>query len=221
MRLKKPSPAMAVALTALFVALGGTAAAATVAFSLNSGKVDGIDAVRAGASTNFAAGKLVSTARLGVVRGKIPAAYLNAIGGNGFAKNFGRASQVPDNTAEVPFDIVTIPGFGSVQGSCGDENNTANVENPRTTITFNNTSGGAVSFGRVRFSAGQNQNPSQETVGLNNGTSRSFAVTGSGLYTINVQKFAANLVVQGVVRQDGNGTANANCVNYGQATVVS
>jgi len=215
---RKPSPAMVVALIALTVAMGGTAAAATVAFSLNSGKVDSIDAARAGVSTNFVAGKLVATARAGAVRGRIPAGYLQAIGGSGLAKNFGRLSPVQDNANEVPFDIVTIPGFGTVQGSCADENNTANVENPRTTITFVNQSGIAVSFGRVRFSAGQ---AAQEVVGLVNGASRSFVVTGSGLYTINVQKPAGTSVtVQGVVRQDGAGTNNASCLNYGQVISV-
>jgi len=52
------------------------------------------------------------------------------------------------------------------------------------------------------------------------GSSFEFTVNGSNTYVVNVLKQGTSLLVNGVVRQDGAGTAAANCVNYGQATQV-
>ena len=68
-RFRLPSPAMAVALLALFVALSGTAAAVTVDFARNSDKVDGKHAVGYGASLNARKGKLVATS---TANGRVP-----------------------------------------------------------------------------------------------------------------------------------------------------
>jgi hypothetical protein len=67
--LKIPSPAMVVALIALFVALTGSAAAVTVAFAQNSDKVDGKHAVGYGASLSARKGKLVATS---TANGRVP-----------------------------------------------------------------------------------------------------------------------------------------------------
>jgi hypothetical protein len=67
--LKIPSPAMVVALIALFVALTGSAAAVTVAYARNSDKVDGKHAVGYGASLNARKGKLVATSS---TTGRVP-----------------------------------------------------------------------------------------------------------------------------------------------------
>lgn len=67
--LKIPSPAMVVALIALFVALSGSAAAVTVAFAQNADKVDGKHAVGYGASLSARKGKLVATSS---TNGRIP-----------------------------------------------------------------------------------------------------------------------------------------------------
>ena len=61
--LKIPSPAMVVALIALFVALTGSAAAVTVAFAQNSDKVDGKHAVGYGASLSARRRRLRRSAR--------------------------------------------------------------------------------------------------------------------------------------------------------------
>jgi len=67
--LKMPSPAMAVALIALFVGLSGSAAAVTVAYAMNSDKVDGKHAVGYGASLSARKGKLVATSS---TNGRLP-----------------------------------------------------------------------------------------------------------------------------------------------------
>jgi hypothetical protein len=67
--LKIPSPAMVVALIALFVALTGSAAAVTVAYAQNADKVDGKHAVGYGASLNARKGKLVATS---TANGRVP-----------------------------------------------------------------------------------------------------------------------------------------------------
>jgi hypothetical protein len=74
--LRLPSPAMVVALVALFVALTGSAAAVTVSYALNSDKVDGKHAVGAGATLNRAAGKLVATRSTGANKGKFASKFI-------------------------------------------------------------------------------------------------------------------------------------------------
>jgi hypothetical protein len=71
-----PSPAMVVALVALFVALTGSAAAVTVSYALNSDKVDGKHAVGAGATRTKAAGKLVATKRTGAQKGQFAKKFI-------------------------------------------------------------------------------------------------------------------------------------------------
>lgn len=75
-RLRLPSPSMAVALLALFVALSGTAAAVTVDFARNSDKVDGKHAVGASSTRNHAAGKLVATVGTGLNKGRIASKFI-------------------------------------------------------------------------------------------------------------------------------------------------
>ena len=71
-----PSPAMVVALIALFVALTGTAAAVTVDFARNADKVDGKHAVGASSTRNHAAGKLVATAATGQNKGRFASKFI-------------------------------------------------------------------------------------------------------------------------------------------------
>src|SRR5688572_27577412 len=71
MKLKRPSPAMAVAVTALVMSMTGGAIAA-VNYATNAGAVDGKSAVKAGSSLSKSAGKLVATYTGGENKGKIP-----------------------------------------------------------------------------------------------------------------------------------------------------
>jgi len=210
-RFGAPSPAMVVALVALVFAMTGSAAA-VVSFARNAGAVDGKSAVSAGVSNARTAGKLVATRRLGALRGTIPAQYLDPSAGRSIS--FGRSTDVIDNAGQAPFVIASIPGFGTLQATCGDQRPQAGIEDPITTITFTNTSGQAINFAR---SLGTGQT---SVVGLVPNQTASFVVRGSNTYVINVLKQGTSLLVNGVVRQDGANTASAFCVNYGQATVV-
>ena len=209
---RKPSPAMVVAVVALVFAMTGSAAA-VVSFATNAGAVDGKSAVSAGVSTSYAAGKLVATRRAGILKGTIPARYLDPSAGQ--SMSFGTSTDVIDNASQAPFNIAAIPGYGTLQATCNDQKPAQpGVEDPTTTITFTNTSGVAMNFAR---SLGTGQT---EVVGLVPNQTASFTVNGSNTYTINVLKQSTSLLVNGVVRQDGANTASAFCVNYGQATIV-
>ena len=205
---RKPSPSMVVALAALVVAMSGTAYAA-VSYAINAGKVDGIDAARAGASNNYTAGKLVATQRLGLNKGKIPAAYLTlppVVTGAGAASQYTKVDAVSDNAAGGQAPLFSSTAFGQVTVACNDSNNIANNENPQATFVYNNTTGAAVNFGRTggAFSV------------VAPGTqSAPFVLDPSQTYTLNLQGNGKSLVVFGVFRQDGAATANGSCVHYG------
>ncbi len=120
MKIKPPSPAMGVALTALVMASTGTAVAA-VSYATNAGKVDGKDAVSAKASNSRAAGDLVATASGGADKGKIPAKFLAGVQ-QGSADSFRRFAGVPDNATDVASPISTLPGMGTLTATCSDQN---------------------------------------------------------------------------------------------------
>ena len=210
MGIRKPSPAMVVALIALVFAMTGSAAA-VVSFARNAGAVDGKSATTSSASNSFAAGKLVAVRRAGALKGTLPSKFLDPTTvPREFV--FGRQAPVIDNGAETPFTIATIPGFGTVTATCSDDNKTAGKEDPRTTITFGNTSGQAIEFARETGTG------SVALANLANNQASAFAITSSNTFTINVQKLGTNLLVFGVVRQNGAGTATANCINYGRVS---
>ena len=210
MGIRKPSPAMVVALIALVFAMTGSAAA-VVSFARNAGAVDGKSATTSSASNGFAAGKLVAVRKSGALRGTLPAKFLDP---TTVARDFvfGRSADVIDNAAENPFTIATIPGFGTVTATCSDDNKTAGKEDPRTTITFGNQSGQTMEFARETGTG------SVALANLANNQASSFAITASNTFTLNIQKLGTNLIVFGVVRQNGQGTAAASCINYGRVS---
>jgi hypothetical protein len=210
-KIGRPSPAMVVSLIALVFAMTGSAAA-VVSFARNAGAVDGKSAVSAASSTSRAAGKLVATRRTGSLRGTIPLQFLDP--GTGRSQQFGQSTDVIDNGGAAPFTIASIPGFGTLQATCADQNNQAGREDPTTTITFTNTSGQSVNFARAL------NNANASVVGLVPNQTAQFTVNGSNIYVLNILKPGTSLLVNGVVRQDGAGSASAFCVNYGQATQV-
>jgi hypothetical protein len=208
MRIPRPSASMVVALVALVFAMTGSAAA-VVSFALNAGAVDHLSAVTAGSSNNRAAGKLVATARKGALRGRIPAKFLDPAVPVG--TTFGRASDVIDNGNEVPFTLVDIAGLGRLTATCGDSDKTPGKEDPVTTVNFANTSGGAINYARTIGGGNTQVQP------LVTNQSAAFTIQGSNTYTVQVHLSGTDLLVHGVVRQDGKGTPSASCVNYGQA----
>lgn len=214
-RIQRPSPSMIVSLIALVLAMSGSAIAA-VSFARNAGAVDGISAVRSGVSNSTAAGKLVATSRLGLSKGKIGYQYLpGLVTGRGNVSSFGTAAEVVDNATGAPVTLTTVGGVGTVTATCSDQAVQVNREDPSTTITFTNTSGQAVNFAR------ETSNATAVVAPIPNGTVSSFTINGSNTFTINVLKQGTSLVIHGVVRQDGSGTATGNCVFYGQSIRVN
>jgi hypothetical protein len=211
-KLGRPSPAMAVSLIALVFAMTGSAAA-VVSFARNAGAVDGKSAVGAGVKNGTAAGKLVATRRTGALAGTIPLQFLDPATGR--SQQYGQSTEVIDNGAVVPTSIASIPGFGTLQATCSDQNSAAGKEDPSTTVTFVNTSGVPVSFARALSAGG-----STAVASLVPNQTAEFTVNGSNTFVLNIYKQGASLLVNGVVRQDGAGTAAATCVDYGQATQV-
>lgn len=207
----KPSPAMVVATIALVFAMTGSAAA-VVSFARNAGAVDGKSAASAGVTKRYAAGKLVATRRLGLAAGTIPALYLDPAVPR--AKVFGRTVDVVDNGAETPFTIASVPGFGTLTATCSDQSSVPGREDPRTTIAFGNTSGQPMEFSRSTGSGGVDVRilaPNQAA---------SFTINASNTFDLQVQKLGTNVILEGVVRQDGRNTDAARCINYGRVSQV-
>ena len=213
MRINRPSPSMVVSCVALVMASSGTAVAA-VSFATNAGKVDGKDAVHAGASLRQAAGDVVATNRTGTDRGRIPGKFLADVMRGG-ADSFSRVAEVQDNAADVPTAISSIPGLGTLSASCFDQNRGAGVEDPATTLTFANQSGVPVNVSRT-VGEGRPAIAAQAT-----NTTSQFTVGGSNTFTLHIEKQGTNYVVEGVVRQDGRGTPGAFCVTYGYALRIA
>ena len=77
--------------------------------------------------------------------------------------------------------------------------------------TLINTSGGAINYARATGTGAVAVQPM-----VANQTA-SFQIKGSNTYTIQVHLIGTDVLVHGVVRQDGAGSPSASCVNYGQA----
>lgn len=215
MKISRPQPATIISIVALVMASTGSAIAA-VDFARNAGAVDHKSAVGSGSTLSHAAGKLITTQAKGAAKGKIAAKYLDLAGvAGGSTSTFGRAFDVVDNAASVPEQIGGIPGLGPLTATCVDQNANVGVEDPQTTITFQNTSGDAVNQSRQIGGA----NPSVSAV--LNGTVSSFNINGSSTFLLHLERKGTNYLVHGVVRQDGRGTNAASCLVYGLTLAVS
>ena len=212
MRLSKPSPSMVVAAIALFVSLGGTSFAA-VNFARNAGKVDGKDAVRASSSARKAAGKLVATNKSGPNRGKIPAKHLAGVP---HTQTFGRAFEVADNAPGAPQVIGDGGTVGQLTATCNDQAPRPGVEDPITELNFVNTSG---DFINVAKRVGVREDGSVTAVPT--GTVAQLVISGSNEFMYHVEYRGRNLLVNGVVRQDGRGGGAATCLVWGTVQEIT
>jgi hypothetical protein len=213
MKIKAPSPAMGVALLALGMATSGTAVAA-VSYATNAGKVDGRDAVTSKSSTAKAAGALVATAGSGPLKGQIPGKFLGEVM-RGDADSFARLTPVNDNATDVPGIVSSISGLGELSATCGDQNAKAGVEDPITRLTFANKTGSNVNIATTV----SNKEPALGVVAPN--TVSTVTIGGSSTFRITLEQAGLNSVFDGVVRQDGRGTPDAQCLVYGLAQRVS
>jgi hypothetical protein len=212
MRISRPSPSMAVAGVALFVSLGGTSIAA-VNYARNAGAVDGKSAVAASGTTSHAAGRLVATSRSGPEKGMIPGRFLAGVP---HTQTFGKAFEVADNAPGAPQAIGDAAGVGTLTATCNDQNGAAGVEDPTTTLNFVNGSGDTINIAR-RVGNGDGA-----VAPLANQTVAPLTVSGSNTFFYHVQTpKGVNLLINGVVRQDGRGGPAASCLVYGTVLEVS
>ncbi len=212
MRISKPSPAMAVACTALFVSLGGTSIAA-VNYASNAGKVDGKDAVAASTTLSRAAGNLVATNSRGPDRGRIPGKFL---ADTARAVPFGRFIEVTDNAASAPLALVSEAGFANVTAACSDQNAGAGVENPAIQIAVANQSGGPLNLAR------QQGNGAPAVLEFANGTVQNFTVGAANTIGVLLQKPNGEaLLIDAGARQAGLNTAAGACNIFGTAQRIN
>ena len=210
MRNRKPSPAMAVALMALFISLGGTSIAA-VNYAANAGKVDGKDGVAATTTLSKAAGDLVATNKTGADKGKIPAKFLADVP---TTQTFGVPFAVTDNAVGAPSVLATSEGIGQLTATCADQANQAGTEDPTTTLSFN----AAIGVNTSKRAGGGNGTVTSQA----GGTAQTLVIGGSNTFEFQIQApSGTNLLIQGVVRQDGRGTNNATCLVYGTVLRVT
>jgi hypothetical protein len=207
MRFKRPSPAMVVACVALFVALGGTSVAA-VNYARNAGKVDGKSAYKASRSTNKVAGGLVATYPGGALKGRLAHRFLAE---TPLARPFGRAFDVVDNAASAPVSVVDTGRLGDLTATCTDQAAKPGIEDPESTISFVNRSGTVVNVAK-RIGANPAQVGTQQ-----NGTVAPVVIRGSNTFEFNLNQGGADVLIEGVVRQDGARTGGASCLVYGSA----
>jgi hypothetical protein len=212
MRFTKPSPSMVVASIALFVSLGGTSVAA-VSFARNAGKVDGFDAVKASSSTNKAAGNLVAANKSGPDKGRIPGKHLAGVA---HTQTFGRSFDVADNAPGAPQTIGDGGSIGTLTATCNDQAGRPGVEDPITELNFVNNSGDFINVAKrvgVRDDAGVSAVPS--------GTVAQLVIGGSNTFAYHIEYKGRNLLVNGVVRQDGRGTPTASCLVWGTVQEIA
>ena len=209
MRISRPSPATVIATISLVMATTGSAVAA-VDFASNAGAVDRLSAVGASSSNNRAAGRLVATARGGSNKGQIPNKFLADVPE---ASRFAAPFDVQDNAAGANVGLSANP-IGALTASCQDQSNAAGTEDPRSVITFSNTSGVAINFAR-RVGAGD------AAIGvLQNATVDSFTINGSNTFKYNIEGGSAQVIIEGVVRQDRPAPTDGKCFVYGTVQVI-
>ena len=223
MKIKRPSPAMVVALIALVMSMTGGAIAA-VNFARNAGKVDGYDAVKASSSNGKAAGNLVATYPRGDDRGKLPFRFLSGAASSGRVnavedamargKNAARLIPVVDNSATTAETVIDTE-LGAFQVSCFDQADQPSREDAATRVTLTNASGSPLNLSR-RVGVG-----TPEIVTLENGTSDTFAVGAQNTLDVQLQGGGNRTVlIDGTARQLNPNTADSGCAVWATAIFV-
>ena len=212
MRFSKPSPATVIASIALFVSLGGTSVAA-VSYARNAGKVDGYDAVKATSSLSKAGGNLVAANKSGADKGKVPVKHLADVAAT---QTFGKGFDVADNAPGAPQLIGDGGTVGQLTATCNDQAPGAGIEDPITDLNFVNTSGDFINVaGRV------GGRPESEVSAVPNGTVAPLTIAGSNTFFYHVEYKGRNLLINGVVRQDGRRTPTASCLVWGTVQEIT
>lgn len=208
------TPSMVVSCLALFVALTGTSIAA-ISYATNSGAVDGKSANGNGVALKLVAGRLIATQATGDDAGRIATKYLDLDGyAKGTTDTFGQRVEVADDQAGAFAPLGQVAGLGTLSAQCTDQNRTPGDEDPSSTIVFANTSGAPVNYARTIGGS------DASVTSLAPGTQASLVINGSNVFELHVERDGVDYLVDGVVRQDGRGTATGSCLVYG-LTVVS
>jgi hypothetical protein len=219
MRLKRPTPAMVVALIALFMSMTGGAIAA-VNFARNAGAVDGKSAVGSGASLKRAGGKLVAANG----SGQIPFKFLDGAATEASVERLsglvarGRNSvdltAVEDNQTTVAKTLINME-LGDFQVSCYDQANAVGNENAATRITITNHSGAAINLSRrVGVAAPIITN-------IPNNVVDTFDVGKENTFEVHLQGTTNKTVLlQGTARNVGEATPSSACAVWATAIIV-
>lgn len=218
MRLRMPSPAMVVALVALFVALSGTAVA-VVGYARNAGAVDGKSAVSASSSLDRARGKLVATASAGPNRGRIPDKFVSGVMRGG-ATSLTRYLRVVDNAEGPVVPLAIIPRIGRLDAQCRDQDPTPGIESTQTVITFTASDPGGVNVSRL---LGRDIESARNAVVFTALKDQPVAILSfaDSLFQLVLQARDRTVFVNGASRSDANRTADAKCLIFGVALRVS
>jgi len=168
---------------------------------------------QASSSTNKAAGNLVAANQSGPDKGRIPGKHL---GGVAHTQTFGRSFDVADNAPGAPVQIGDGGSLGQLTATCNDQAPRAGIEDPTTELDFVNTSGDFINVAKrvgVRDDAGVSAVP--------NGTVAQLTIGGSNTFFYHVEYKGRNLLVNGVVRQDGRNSAGASCLVWGTVQEIA
>ncbi|HVF79451.1 MAG TPA: hypothetical protein VNA28_14235 [Solirubrobacteraceae bacterium] len=213
-----PSPAMVVALIALFVASSGTAVA-VVSYARNAGAVDGKSAVSASSSLTRAGGKLVATATTGRNRGRIPNRFVSGVMRGG-ATSLTRYLRVVDNAEGPVVALAIIPRIGRIDAQCRDQDPTPGVESTQTVITFTAADPGGVNVSRLLGRDIESARNAVVTTALVDQPLPILSFADS-LFQLVLQARDRTVFVNGASRSDANLTADARCLIFGIALRVS
>jgi hypothetical protein len=204
-KFRRPSPSLVISCIALFVAMGGTSVAA-INYARTAGAVDGKSAVASSVTLDKAAGKLVATASRGPNKGRIPGKFLAGVP---VGTTFGAAIGVQDNATGSPISLGGAEGIGTLSATCIDQDSKPAVEDPQTTLSFNNTSGAHINVSK------RVANNEAAVLVHPPGTVQTLTIKGSNTFTFHIQHQNVDLLIEGVVRQDGAASNNANCTFWG------
>ena len=192
------------------MSLGGTSVAA-VSYARNAGKVDGYDAVKATSSPSKAGGNLVAANKSGPDKGKIPVKHLAGVAAT---QTFGKSFDVADNAPGAPQLIGDGGTSAQLTATCNDQAPGAAIEDPTTELNFVNTSGDFINVaGRV---GGRDERACRGAQRHR----RAADLGGSNTFFYHVEYKGRNLLINGVVRQDGR-TPTASCLVWGTVQEIA
>jgi len=218
MRLRMPSPAMVVALIALFVASSGTAVA-VVGYARNAGAVDGKSAVSASSTLERAGGKVVATASAGPNRGRVPDRFVSGVMRGG-ATSLTRYLRVVDNAEGPVVALAIIPRIGRIDAQCRDQDPTPGVESTQTVITFTAADPGGVNVSRLIGRDIESARNAVVTTALKDQPMPILSFADS-LFQLVLQARDRTVFVNGASRSDANLSPDAKCLIFGIALRVS